>query len=204
MSSRFDRLPLTQRILINDLIINGFRDDPAQASRYAQAMRQAPGRESASDRFDQMIAEQREVMAGQVQSGGLRLPRFASTPFANNNISDGEELNRGRGTLRTIREQMSITSRGPLDMSFDQMRSLVAQAKSGMGYEPNGISPVAGRAAPAAPAGLGAQAQSACQEIAREMQAAFVGGDLEGANALQISANRQNCPTTRRGNEPTR
>lgn len=197
MSSQYEHLSQSQRIMVNDLIINGFRDLPEQASRYAAAMRQAPSKEAASARFDEMVREQREAMASQVRSGELRLPEYRDTPFASNGLDDKEDLARGRSTLRTIRDSMATTSRNVQDYSPQQMQGLVAQAKREMRYEPNGISPLnLPTAAPAA--GLDRETMNACRAMLQEAGVAHARGDHEGANSLAFAMSRNNCPDTPR------
>jgi hypothetical protein len=199
MSTPFERLSTQQKIMVNDLIINGFRDNPAQLERYSQAMRAERGVDAASDRFQSMLDEQRNQMAVDVQQGNLRLPNFRDTPFGRNSIPDGEDLARGRGVLRKLRDYMANNSqRTRFDFSQQNMSDALVHLKRGHGYEAEGINPLpqrANAASPQPPAGLTPETLDLCRSLGHQAQAAHMAGDREGANALTMEASRANCPT---------
>lgn len=198
MTTPFERLSTQQRVLVNDLIINGFRDDPAQLERYSRAMRAERGVEAASDRFQSMLDQQRNEIAGDILQGRMRLPSFRDTPFSSNGVPDEQDLNRGRGVLRQLRDRLAGNSQGNrFDFSTEQLSGLLSAMKNGHNYEPEGISPLQlrGDLAPQPPAGrLSAETLAYCRGLGRQANEALRHGDREGANALAMEASRANCP----------
>jgi hypothetical protein len=189
--------------MINDLVINGFRDLPDQTQRYANAIRSAFGRDEAENAFDRMVAEQRNTMAQQLQRGELRLPNYNTTPFPTNEIDDRQDLERGRGALRIIRDQMVREVRLNLNRTPEQMASLVADAKRRMNYEPNGISPLnlPAPTTPAAATRLSPEVLQVCNQIKKELEAISRAPEnereWEGGNALNMQASMLGCPQNR-------
>ncbi len=112
----YEELTVEQKILVNDRIIEGFKN-PDQLAIFNAAMKDAQGNTEKYPAtnglsnpqdvaFQRVLDAQRDELAEAIVAGKGGFPKYENTPLASNGVDEKQDLAKSSQILQAIRDQL--------------------------------------------------------------------------------------------------
>ncbi len=134
-SQAYENLTTEQKTLVNDRIIESFKDE-GKLAIYNAAMKDAQSKgASQSDSFQTVLDAHRDELAEALKAGTGGFPDYKDTALNRNGVQDVQDLSNSRIILRSIRDQLEYRpDSNVMQYSAENMRGIVDRERAGKSF----------------------------------------------------------------------